>query len=59
MRQGIYPAEVARQVGVHRQSVSRWERQLKTGGVRALKKAGRAGAKRAYARKTYGASSAV
>ena len=43
LRQGVRPAEVARQVGVHRQSVSRWERQLKQGGVRALKQAGRAG----------------
>src|SRR5258708_10431385 len=42
---GMPPAEVARQVGVHRQSVSRWERQLQSGGVRALKKAGRAGRK--------------
>ncbi len=41
LRQGMHPAEVARQVGVHRQSVSRWERQLQRGGVRALKKAGR------------------
>jgi transposase len=30
-------------VGVHRQSVSRWERQLQQAGVRGLKKAGRAG----------------
>jgi putative transposase len=45
LRQGVHPAEVARQVGVHRQSVSRWERQLERGGVRALKKAGRAGRK--------------
>lgn len=45
LRQGVHPAEVARQVGVHRQSVSRWERQLQQGGVRALKKAGRAGRK--------------
>ena len=43
--QGVHPAEVARQVGVHRQSVSRWERQLQQGGVRALKQAGRAGRK--------------
>jgi transposase len=43
LRQGVHPAEVARQVGVHRQSVSRWAEQLKQGGVRALKKAGRAG----------------
>ena len=43
LRQGVHPAEVARQVGVHRQSVSRWEGQLKKGGLRALKHAGRAG----------------
>jgi len=45
LRQGVHPAEVARQVGVHRQSVSRWEGQLKKGGLRALKQAGRAGRK--------------
>ena len=45
LRQGVHPAEVARQVGVHRQSVSRWEAQLKKGGLRALKQAGRAGRK--------------
>ena len=45
LRQGVHPAEVARQVGVHRQSVSRWEGQLKQGGLRALKQAGRAGRK--------------
>ncbi len=38
--EGIHPAEVARQVGVHRQSVSRWAEQLKQGGIRALKQAG-------------------
>ena len=43
LRQGVHPAEVARQVGVHRQSVSRWAAQLKQGGVRALRKAGHAG----------------
>ena len=43
LRQGVHSAEVARQVGVHRQSVSRWSQQLKQGGLRALKKAGRAG----------------
>jgi transposase len=43
LRQGVPQAEVARQVGVHRQSVSRWERQLQQGGMRGLKKAGRAG----------------
>jgi transposase len=45
LRQGVAQAEVARQVGVHRQSVSRWERQLQQGGLRALKQAGRAGRK--------------
>jgi transposase len=43
LRQGIHQAEVARQVGAHRQSVSRWEGQLQHGGIRALKKADRAG----------------
>ena len=38
-------AEVARRVGVHRQSVGRWAQQLAEGGRRALKKAGRAGRK--------------
>lgn len=36
-------SEVARRVGVHRQSVSRWAEQLQQEGRRALKKAGRAG----------------
>ena len=43
LRQGIHQAEVARRVGVHRQSVSRWAQELKQGGKRALRKAGRAG----------------
>ncbi|SRR6266481_2702082 len=45
LRQGVAPAEVARQVGVHRQSVSRWQQQMNQGGMRALKQAGRAGRK--------------
>ena len=45
LRQGVHQAEVARRVGAHRQSVSRWAQQLKEGGVRALKRAGRAGRK--------------
>jgi len=45
LRQGVHRAEVARRVGVHRQSVSRWAEQLEQGGVRALKRAGRAGRK--------------
>jgi transposase len=43
LRQGLHQAEVARRVGVHRQSVSRWTQELKQGGKRALRKAGRAG----------------
>jgi len=43
LRKGVGQAEVARRVGVHRQSVGRWAQQLKRGGERALKKAGRAG----------------
>src|SRR5260370_40772420 len=38
-------AGVAREVGVRGQWVSRWDRQLQQGGLRALKKAGRAGRK--------------
>jgi len=45
LRQGVPQAEVARRVGVHRQSVSRWAQQLEQGGRRALRKAGRAGRK--------------
>jgi transposase len=36
---GTHPAEVARQVGVSRQSVMRWERALKEDGVQALERA--------------------
>jgi transposase len=46
LRQGISEAEVARRVGVHRQSVNRWAGQLAESGVAGLKKAGRAGRKR-------------
>jgi transposase len=45
LRAGISQADVARQVGVHRQSVSRWDKELKESGIRGLKKAGRAGRK--------------
>lgn len=38
-------AEVARRVGVHRQSVNRWNQQLAESGLAALKRAGRAGRK--------------
>jgi len=43
LKQGVHQAEVARRVGVHRQSVNRWARQLDQGGRRALKRAPRAG----------------
>jgi transposase len=45
LRQGVHQAEVARRLGAHRQSVSRWAKQLEQGGKRALRKAGRAGRK--------------
>jgi putative transposase len=45
LRQGVPQAEVARRVGVCRQSVSRWARHLKQGGLRALKKTTSAGRK--------------
>jgi len=40
---GIHQSEVARRVGVHRQSVSRWAAALKKKGKDSLRKAGRAG----------------
>jgi len=43
--QGLSQAEVARQVGVHRQSVSRWYKAWRNHGTPSLKKAGRAGRK--------------
>lgn len=45
LKQGIHEAEVARRVGVHRQSVNRWARRLGKDGLAGLKKAGRAGRK--------------
>lgn len=45
LKQGVHEAEVARRVGVHRQSVNRWARQLTESGMAGLKKAGRAGRK--------------
>ena len=42
---GLSQAEVAREVGVHRQSVSRWAKQLAEAGRAGLRKAGRAGRK--------------
>ena len=45
LRQGLSQSAVARRAGVHRQSVSRWAKQLAEGGKASLKKAGRAGRK--------------
>src|ERR1035437_9775107 len=45
LRQGVSQSEVARRMGVHRQSVIRWARQLARSGRTGLKKAGRAGRK--------------
>ncbi len=43
LKQELSQSEVARQVGVHRQSVSRWAAQVTEEGRAGLKKAGRAG----------------
>jgi transposase len=45
LEQGVPQAEVARQVGGHRQSVSQWAAELREKGRAGLKKAGRAGRK--------------
>jgi transposase len=43
LRQGLSQSQVARELGVHRQSVSRWARELGQSGVRGLRQAGRTG----------------
>ena len=43
LQQGIWPAEVARRLGVSRQSVHRWQQRLVQKGRRGLRQAGRAG----------------
>ena len=43
LRQGLSQSQVARAVGVHRQSVSRWAQELGQSGVRGLRKAKRTG----------------
>ena len=43
LQQGLSEAEVARRVGVHRQSVNRWAQRLAKGGRPALKRAPRTG----------------
>jgi transposase len=45
LKRGLSEAEVARQVGAHRQSVNRWAAQISEHGRAGLKKAGRAGRK--------------
>ena len=45
LKQGVSQSEVARRLGVHRQSVIRWARQLVQSGRAGLKKAGRGGRK--------------
>jgi transposase len=43
LEEGFTEAEVARTVGVHRQSVNRWAKQLNSGGRSALQRAARTG----------------
>ncbi len=43
LKRGLSQAEVARQLGVHRQSVYRWAKTVSESGKSALRKAGRAG----------------
>jgi transposase len=45
LARGLSQSEVARRVGAHRQSVSRWAAELEAKGRAGLKKAGRAGRK--------------
>jgi transposase len=45
LKQGVSQSEVARRLGVHRESVIRWVRQLAQSGRAGLKQAGRAGRK--------------
>ena len=45
LKQGVSQAEVARRLGVHRQSVIRWARRLAQSGRAGLKQAARAGRK--------------
>ena len=47
LAKGIHQSELARRVGVHRQSVSRWAQQLKAEGLDGLTTAVRAGRPRA------------
>ena len=43
LRAGLSQSEVARKIGAHRQSVSRWGRELEESGLRGLRKTKRTG----------------
>jgi len=45
LAKGLSQSEVARRVGAHRQSVSKWAAELRAKGLAGLRKAGRAGRK--------------
>jgi len=49
---GTQPAEVAQQVGVSRQSVMRWERALKEGGLQGLERVEAPGQHGGYQRRS-------
>ncbi len=46
LQSGVHPAEVARRVGVTRQSVMRWQRRLESEGFKSLAKVGQRGRRR-------------
>jgi transposase len=46
LQSGTHPAEVARRVGVSRQSVMRWERRLAAGGMKHIATVGQRGRRR-------------
>jgi transposase len=43
LQSGVHAAEVARRTGVSRQSVMRWERRLKAGGMKDISRVGKRG----------------
>jgi transposase len=46
LQDGVHAAEVARRVGVSRQSVMRWEQRLKSGGMKHIARIGKRGRQR-------------
>jgi transposase len=54
LKKGLSEAEVARQVGVHRQSVNRWAKTLAESGISGLKKAKHVGRPAALSEKDLG-----